>query len=40
MSHWEFKNLRKNRRVKVLVGLLFSTFGVFTVAYLIDKVLG
>jgi len=40
MNHWKFKNLEKNRRAKVLIGLLFSTVGVFVLAYLIDKVLG
>ena len=40
MNHWNLKSLKNNRRVKVLIGMLFSTIGVFTLAYLIDKVLG
>ena len=40
MSHWNLKNLKNNRRVKVLIAILFSTIGVFALAYLIDRVLG
>jgi hypothetical protein len=40
MNHWKFKNLKKNRRVKLCLGLLLSTISVFILAYLVDRVLG